>query len=178
MSSRRIALGIALLGGIGHPGCATVARPRPERQVANAVGITYSGGRAMQDLSLPQTKVGAAVTEAMTDLRMTAIEPGRDGAVYKISAKTEDNRSVMVTLRPNKAQTRMSCRIGLFGDELLAKALLERTGIRLGILPPAPIPDHIPSSPGSNPFFSKSAVPDEEMLRDVAEAPYRDRVVP
>jgi hypothetical protein len=177
MRVRKTALGLVMAGGVAHIGCATVFPPRPE-PVVSSRGITYSTGRAMQDFALPPTKIGTAVSDAMTDLRMTAIEPGRDGAVYKISAKTEDNRSVMVTLRPNKAQTRASCRVGLFGDELLAKALLERTSIRLGLLPPAPIPDNIPSSPGSNPFFSKSAVPDEEMLRDIVEAPYRDRVVP
>ena len=46
----------------------------------------------MQDFSVPSTKVGTAVTEAMADLKMTSIEPGRDGVVYKIQAKTEDNR--------------------------------------------------------------------------------------
>lgn len=175
MRVQRIALGLFLAGGFANCGCATVA-PTPERVVSTE--SSYSGGRAMQDFSVPSTKVGTAITEAMADLKMTAIEPGRDGVVYKIQAKTEDNRAVMVTLRPHQTQTRVSCRIGLFGDEPLAKALLERTGVRLGTLPPAAIPDHIPSAPGSNPFFSKSAVPDEEMLKDAAEAPYRDRVVP
>jgi Protein of unknown function (DUF3568) len=176
MRVQRIALGLLLAGGLAQCGCATVA-PSPERVVSPEAA--YSGGRAMQDFSLPSTKVGTAVTEAMADLKMTSIEPGRDGVVYKIQAKTEDNRTVMVTLRPHqKMQTRVSCRVGLFGDEPLAKALLERTGVRLGTLPPAAIPDHVPSSPASNPFFSKNAVPDEEMLKDVAEAPYRDRVVP
>ena len=75
----------------------------------------------MQDYSLPSSKVGTAVTEAMADLKMASIEPGRDGAVYKIQAKTEDNRTVMVTLRPHQTQTRVSCRVGLFGDELALK---------------------------------------------------------
>ncbi len=175
MRVQRIALGLVIAGGVAQSGCATVA-PSPERVLSTET--TYSGGRAMQDFSLPSTKVGTALTEAMADLKMTSIEPGRDGVVYKIQAKTEDNRTVMVTLRPHQSQTRVSCRIGLFGDEPLAKALLERTGIRLGTLPPAAIPDHVPSSPGSNPFFSKAAVPDEEMLKDAVEAPYRDRVVP
>ena len=190
MHAQRIALGLIMAGGFAHNGCSTVSK-RPEtvskgpetvskrpEPVASATEIVYSGGRAVQDFSVPLTNVGSAVTEAMADLKMTAIQPGRDGVVYKIEAKTEDKRTVMVTLRPHQMQTRVGCRIGLFGDEPLAKALLERTGIRLGILPPAPIPEHVPSSPGSNPFFAKSAVPDAEMLRDVVEAPYRDRVVP
>jgi Protein of unknown function (DUF3568) len=175
MRVRRIALGLLTAGAVAESGCSTVT-PTPERVVSTEAA--YSGGRAMQDFSLPSTKVGTALTEAMADLKMTSIEPGRDGVVYKIQAKTEDNRTVMVTLRPHQMQTRVSCRVGLFGDEPLAKALLERTGVRLGTLPPAAIPEHVPSSPSSNPFFSKAAVPDEEMLRDVVEAPYRDRVIP
>jgi Protein of unknown function (DUF3568) len=175
MRAQRIALGLAMAGGLMQSGCATVA-PSPERLLST--GSSYSAGRAIQDFSLPSTKVGTAMTEAMADLKMASIQPGRNGAVYKIEAKTEDNRAVMVTLRPHQTQTRVSCRIGMFGDEPLSKALLERTGVRLGTLPPAPIPDHVPSSPGSNPFFSRDAVPDEMMLKDAAEAPYRDHVVP
>ena len=175
MRAQRIALGLAMAGGLMQSGCATMA-PSPERLLST--GSSYSAGRAIQDFSLPSNKVGAAVTEAMADLKMTSIRPGRNGAVYKIEAQTEDNRPVMITLRPHQTQTRVSCRIGMFGDEPLSKALLERTGVRLGTLPPTPIPDHVPSSPGSNPFFSRDAVPDEMMLKDAAEAPYRDRVVP
>lgn len=175
MWAQRIAVGLVVACGLGQSGCSTVA-PGPERLLNT--GTSYGAGRAIQDFSVPMSKVGEAVTEAMTDLKMTAIETGRDGVVYKIQAQTADKRNVMVTLRPHRMQTRVGCRIGSFGDEPLSKALLERTGVRLGTLPPAAIPDHVPSSPGSNPFFSRDAVPDEEMLKDVAEAPYRDRVIP
>ena len=111
----------------------------------------------------------------MDDLKMTSIKRGRDGAVYKIDAKTADNRPVLITVRPHQGQTRVSCRIGWFGDEPLSKAILERTGIRLGTLPPAAIPENPPSAPAANPFFSRLAPPDEDTLRNIAEAPYRDR---
>jgi hypothetical protein len=175
MRAQGIGSGLLAAIAIAHSGCATVA-PSPERLLSTET--TYGVGRAIQDFALPPGKVGEAISEAMTDLKMTAIEPGRDGAVYKIQAKTADHRSVMITMRPHQGQTRVACRIGLFGDELMSKALLERTGIRLGTLPPAAIPNEVPSSPGSNPFFSRDAVSDDQMLRDVAEAPYRDRVIP
>jgi hypothetical protein len=175
MRAQRIALGLMLAIWAGLGGCATVA-PSPERLLSTET--SYSAGRAVQDFALSSSKVGEALTEAMEDLKMSTIEPGRDGAVYKIQAKTSDNRLVMVTLRPHQGQTRVGCRIGWFGDEPLSKALLERTGVRLGTLPPAAIPENPPSSPASNPIFSRNAVPDDEMLKDVAEAPYRDRVVP
>jgi Protein of unknown function (DUF3568) len=175
MRTPRIAMGLVVATGLWQSGCATTA-PSPERRLT--ADNSYSAGRAIQDFALPANKVGEALTAAMDDLKMTAIEPGRDGAVYKIDAKTADDRTVMVTMRPRQGQTRLSCRIGWFGDEALSKALLERTGVRLGTLPPAAVPEDPPSTPGSNPFFSRDAVPDEEMLRDVAEAPYRDRVIP
>jgi hypothetical protein len=176
MRAQRIALGLVMAGGLAQSGCATVVAPAPERLLTTE--SSYGAGRAIQDFSVPSTQVGTALTEAMADLKMASIQPGRNGAVYKIQAQTEDKRPVMVTLRPHQTQTRVSCRIGMFGDEPLSKALLERTAVRLGTLPPTPIPDHAPSSPGSNPFFSRDAVPDETMLKDAAEAPYRDRVMP
>jgi hypothetical protein len=73
---------------------------------------------------------------------------------------------------------RVSCRIGWFGDEPLSRTLLDRVGVRLGLLPPAAIPDQPPSAPAANPLFSRAAVPDSEILRDFVEAPYRHRVDP
>ena len=175
MRTQWIAMVLVVANALVATGCATTA-PRPERRLTG--DSSYSAGRAIQEFSLPATKVGEALTAAMDDLKMTGIEPSREGAVYRIDAKTADHRTVMATLRPQQGKTRVSCRIGWFGDEALSKALIERTGVRLGTLPPAAVPENPPSTPGANPFFSRNAVPDEEMLRDVAEAPYRDRVIP
>jgi hypothetical protein len=164
-----------LVCAVWSGGCATVA---PRVQESSSLASTYTAGRAIQDFSFPPDVIGAALCQAMDDLKMTSIERGRDGSVHKLSATTADKRSVLVTMRPNQRQTRVGCRIGWFGDEPLSKALLERTGIRLGTLPPAPIPEQPPSKPGSNRYFSRDAVPDELFLRDIAEAPYRDRVIP
>jgi len=113
----------------------------------------------------------------MDDLKMTSIERKRNGSILEIDAKTADNRPVLVTLRPHEGQTRASCRIGWLGDEPLSMALLERTGVRLGTLPPAAIPENPPSAP-AKPVFPRASAPDEATLRNFAEAPYRDRVVP
>jgi hypothetical protein len=68
--------------------------------------------------------------------------------------------------------------VGWFGDEPLSRALLERAGVRLGSRDPEAIPAAAPSAPSHNPFFSRSAVPDAVMLRDLAESLQRDRVIP
>jgi hypothetical protein len=175
MPRQWIGSAVLLVGGLCTLGCATVA---PSVEPESSLSSTYSGGRCMQDFARSPGEIGAAVSEAMEDLKMTSQQRGRDGSVYKISATTADNRSVLVTMRPHQGLTRLACRIGLFGDEPLSRALIERVGIRLGTLPPAPIPQEPPSKPSSNPFFARDAVPDDVFLRDVAEAPYRDRVIP
>jgi hypothetical protein len=135
----------------------------------------YSVGRAMQDFKVPSATVMSAVLEAMADLGMTVTRRSQDGPASQVEGRTADGRSVAVTLRPNKPITRVSCRIGLFGDEPLSRTLLRRIGVRLGTLPPEAIPDNPPSEPARNPFFSRDAVPDSEMMRDFYEAPYRNR---
>jgi hypothetical protein len=81
-------------------------------------------------------------------------------------------------LHTNQGYTQVAVRAGWFGDEPLSQAILERVGIRLGNRNPESIPTKAPSAPSANPFFSRDAVPDSVMLRDFAEAPYRDRVIP
>jgi hypothetical protein len=157
-------------------GCATV-RPIDDGPVS-AENANYSTGRAIQDFRAAPTDVGNAVAEALGDLKMEKITRGRNGTVLKIDGRTEDNRLVTVTIRHNNPLSRVSCRVGWFGDEPLSKAILERTGVRLGTLPPAPIPERPPSRPSPNPYFSREAIPDSVMLGDVADSPYRDRLVP
>jgi hypothetical protein len=129
----------------------------------------------MQDFQFPAGAVASAVIEAMEDLDITVSRRDHDGPASQIEGRTADNRTVTVTLRPQKPITHVSCRVGWFGDEPLSRTLLHRIGVRLGTLPPEAIPENIPSSPASNPYFSRDAVPDAEMMRDFIEAPYRNR---
>lgn len=117
-----------------------------------------------------------AVVEAMDDLSMTSVKRGSDGAVYKIDARSADDRGVTVTVRPHQNAARVCCRVGWLGDERLSRTVLERVGIRLGTLPPAPIPEKPPTAAPTN-LFSRTGPPDIEFLRDLSEAPYHDRVI-
>jgi hypothetical protein len=175
MGSRRVCVGLAIHCGLLFSGCATVV---PGVASNSSLEATYAGGRAIQEFAFPPSVVRAAVSDAMDDLKMTSIESGKSGAVYTFDAQTADKRSVLVTVRPHEGQTRVSCRIGWLGDEPLSRAVLERAGVRLGTLPPAAIPQNPPSTPAPNPIFSRLAPPDEDTLRSIAEAPYRDRPVP
>ena len=174
-------VGMLVLSG----GCALTARVSPPRaeessSPAPAVepggsSVRYTTGRAMQDFTAPSGKVAAAVLEAMEDLNIAVTRRDRDGPAAQIDGRTPDGRTITVTLRPQKPITHASCRVGWFGDEPLSRTLLHRVGVRLGTLPPEAIPDEVPTAPASNPYFSRDAVPNEEMMRDFIEAPYRSR---
>jgi hypothetical protein len=176
---------LAAAAMLGAAGCSTTsggasARPKaaaPPAEAADRPAPTprYSTGRAIQDLPFPTAPVITAVREAMEDLGMTVTGRSQDGPASQITGQTADGRGVTVTLRPNKPITRVSCRIGWFGDQPMSMALMHRIGVRLGTAPPEPVPDRVPSEPGRNPFFSREAVPNSEMMRDFYEAPYRNR---
>jgi Protein of unknown function (DUF3568) len=172
LKARGIAFAAAAACWLCSCGCATVA---PKVEHTNAPAGGFSGGRALQDFPRDPKAVSVAVAESLEDLKMTDIKRSRDGSVVKLEAKTEDDRSVLVTVRPHQDQSRVGCRVGWFGDEPLSKAILERVGIRLELLPPAPIPDKPPSSPAPNPFFVPDEASKENWIRDMVEAPYRDR---
>jgi hypothetical protein len=186
MRMRRLRMRAASAGMLSIAiGCATTSRGLPGRAEPSgepmppgekpSPAARYSTGRATQDFEFPSGRVAAAVLEAMEDLNIQVTRRDHDGPASQIDGRTPDNRTVTVTLRPQKPITHVSCRVGWFGDEPFSRTLLRRIAIRLGTLPPEAIPETIPSAPASNPYFSRDAVPDAEMMRDFIEAPYRSR---
>ncbi len=175
---RRTALGRAALTTLLllSTGCATTS-PMID-PIESATEFTYSTGRGVQDFPAPLSAVGPAVLSALGDLQMDGVRQAHDGAVARFEARTTDDRAITVTVRSRPGSTQVGARIGWFGDEALSRALLERVGVRVGTRSPEAIPDAPPSTPSGNPFFSRSAIPDEVMLRDLADSPYHDRVVP
>ena len=174
-TARLLALAAAAACLLGASGCATMG---PSVEHTNGPAAGYSAGRAQQDFPRDPKVVSVAVTEALDDLKMTSIKRVRSGTVFKIDARTDDDRPVLVTVRPHQQQARVGCRVGWFGDELLSRAILERLGIRLDLLPPAPIPEKPPSSPAPIPFLERDSNLQSNMIRDMMEAPYRDRSSP
>jgi hypothetical protein len=157
-------------------GCRTVAPVAGPAIVA--AGFAYGGGKATQEFAFPSSVVQPAIVSALEDLKVQKIRQRHDGTSQIVEGTTADGRPANVTLRPGVGAARVTVRIGWFGDEPFSKAVMMRIGIRLGTLPPAAIPEEPPSSPASNPYFSREAVPDALMLRDQAEAPFRDTAVP
>jgi hypothetical protein len=153
-----------------------------------------SGLRSAELFPAAPAAVAEACRAAMTDLSMREIsttDNGSDPAVVRaggntkttplrLTGKTADGRDVRVELRPMGLGTVAAIKVGRHGDVPYARTLLERLGVRLGTLPPQPIPDPPSSTPAplSNPFLSRGAVPDAEMFRDQAGSTYRDTPAP
>ncbi len=180
---RRIALSAAALLAAAAPGCQTVAPsalPGFSQRSSVVAGseFSYAGGRAVQTFAQPPTTVQPAVITALGDLRIEELRQTTEAGSVVFEGTTADNRKATVTLRPHPAGSRLSVRVGLFGDQPLSRAIMDRVGVRLGALPPSAVPADAPSAPDANPYFSRAAVPDSEMLKGVAEAPYRGTVVP
>src|SRR5262249_61735162 len=117
MRMRRSALSWAwAVFTLGSHGCATTAPQAGETAHPPTPAYAYSVGRGIQDFSGSPGAVHAAVLDAMDDLKMTVVKRGRDGSAVQVDGRTPDHRTVTVTLRPQQAFTRVSCRIGWFGD--------------------------------------------------------------
>ncbi|MFO0952431.1 MAG: DUF3568 family protein [Isosphaeraceae bacterium] len=168
---RRIALTAAACCWLTLPGCASV-RPLPLIGMdSTPTDFSFSAGRASQTFKGTPTSVQPAVVAALDDLRISAVHQRLDGGAIMYEATTADNRGANVALRPQPSgTTRVTARIGVFGDEALSRALMDRIAIRLGALPPDAVPVDPPSTPGGNPYFSRDAVSDEEMLKERSDA--------
>lgn len=163
----------ALFAGPAFSGCSTVT---PLAAPAMAVtSFSYSVGKASQDFVLPPDKVQAAVLGAMEDLRIHSVHQSTEPGAVFYEGTTADDRRAIVTVRPYAGGTRLTSRIGLLGDEPLSRALMDRTGIRLGTMPPAPIPDKVPSKPGS---LLSADGPDPNYLHEQAEERFYDKTKP
>lgn len=162
MHGSRAAIGFTLILSL-FAGCATVGLPAVA--VAPSREFVYEGGWGGRAFDRPTEEVRIATIEGMRDLQMGAIHQERSGPAWLLDARTRDGRHVRVAIQPTPKTdgSIVSARIGRHGDQPLARALTQRTGIRLGTLPPEAIPTEPPSSPSPG-RFSRDAVPDAVML--------------
>ncbi len=173
---RRMTRACIPLVGMIVAGCMTVSPVAGPALVAP--GFEYSAGQATQVFAAAPPTVETALRSAMDDLRIRPSPSRHDAGSVSVKGTTADNRRVVVTLEPTPGSTRVRTRIGWFGDEPLSRALMDRLGIRLGVLPPSAAEVEPPPAPASNPLFSRDAVPDSTMLRDQMDGGFRDSPVP
>jgi hypothetical protein len=165
--------GAAVLATAGCQAVAPIAAP-----ALAAAGPAYGAGKITQEFASPYPAVQIAIGGALADMQVQQVRQRQDGPSRIYEGTTPDNRPVTVTLRPGNGAARVTARVGWFGDPPFTKGLFERVGIRLGSLPPAPIPAEPPSAPKANPYFSREAVSDALMLREQVNALYQDRPIP
>lgn len=171
--------------GVGAVGCRTVPQwPSTTLEPAaggstGSIGYAYRAGLASQSFAKPEPDVAEAARAAFEDLAVGQVKAtARGGRGTMLDGRAADGRRVRLMLVPRDGQTTASVQVGLFGDEPLSRALLDRIGIRLGTLPPEAIPSEVPSDPGANPFVDREAVSDSVMFRGMTDGGYRDGPVP
>lgn len=193
MRRRRIAWTAAgLLVVAAGQGCQT-AGPASWTLMDNHRGdFSYVAGRASRTFAAPPTTVLPAVRAAMDDLRVQSLRQINEQGTIILEATTADNRNATITLIPGTNGTRMNTKIGMLGDEPLSRALSDRIGIHLGG-PTTTSPSSSPSptaestqttststrtTPVGNPYFSRTAVSDQEILKGSADGHFQDHPTP
>jgi Protein of unknown function (DUF3568) len=175
--------GLLVVSGLST-GCQTMSEwthpaPIAAGATTGSIGYSYRGGLATQTFPQAEPQVVEATKSAMYDLAVLDVRAtDRGGKGTILDGRAPDGRRIRLMLLPKEGQTAASVQVGLFGDEPLSRALLDRIGIRLGNSPPEPIPAEVPSEPESNPFVSREGVPDSVMYRGMSDAGYRDTPVP
>ncbi len=115
------------------------------------------------------------VKDGMSDVGIHTIVQNTDpSGVIILDGKTADDRKARVTVQTSGTNSTVSVKISWFGDEPLTRAMLDRIGNRQGTMPPQPTPagdsdDTAEGAPKSRKIFSKDAVSDADMMRDLNE---------
>ncbi|MHB1425041.1 MAG: DUF3568 family protein [Gemmataceae bacterium] len=114
---------------------------------AAATGYFYCKGRIYRDYPAPFSAVHDAVHAALLDLHFAINEEAKDGKAFFVT-KTTNGKKVRIYLEclsspiPAEGQfTRVSIRVGAFGDDSVSARIFEQTALRLShpvIVAPAP----------------------------------------
>lgn len=185
-----MALALLALGG-----CSTVTPfGRPSAVVDSAT--KYHNGRASRVFAgEAPTAVIEPAKKAMVDIGVQGITQMPDGNRIILEGKTADNRRATVWVAPNGTGTEVTSRVGLFGDEPLSRAFIDRLADQVG--PPTgndpvivgskpkgkttgpKVDSDVETAGGESvPRLSKGAVSDSTMLRDQTPFGNRDSLIP
>ncbi|MDX2035367.1 MAG: DUF3568 domain-containing protein [Isosphaeraceae bacterium] len=167
----------ALLTLLAAAGCSTVGPY--SRIVPSAGGTDYRGGTAARVFETGSETIVLA-RKAMEDTGVHSIQElhQRDGIA--LEGRTADDRRAFLTTRIQGSRAMVTAKIGIVGDEALSRAILDR----MAALAPdrggegaAPVPI-IEEGAKPRARLSRDAVSDESMLRNQADAGYRDSPIP
>jgi hypothetical protein len=147
-----VVAGVAL----GSSGCLVAAATG----VAAAGGVGayfYCTGSVSREYHVPVDQAFAAVQGALADLGITPAGPDHTENGHKLQTRTGDNKKVEVTVTAvplrvpaDGPQTKVSIRVGVFGDQPLSERFLDLVQSRLG----GPVPVTALPGPGTAPTSS------------------------
>lgn len=97
---------------------------------AGAAGVgtyAYVTGKLETTQEVPLDKAFEATKAGIKDLEFTLVEEKKDALYGEVRAKTADNTSVTVTLKPlTEKTTEFSIRVGVFGDEDRSRLIMDK----------------------------------------------------
>ncbi|MDH7600187.1 MAG: DUF3568 family protein [Sedimentisphaerales bacterium] len=121
--ARRIILVCVVLGGLCLAGgCVIVAAG-----AATAATVAYIQGALEVEEPHPLEKVYAATKKALGDLRMMVTKDTKDMFKAEIEARdVEDKKAEITLVAKNEGITKITIRVGLFGDEVRSRRIYMR----------------------------------------------------
>lgn len=120
MVNLAFALGLALL-------CLDCAATRQAPGVGgSATGAPYAMGKLESDLKQPLPAVRLAAIEGLKSLDLPVLYDKEDQLAARLEAEFSDEKHVWIDLKSlGEAETRITIRVGVFGDEERSRKILE-----------------------------------------------------
>jgi hypothetical protein len=127
-------------------------------------GYLYYRGRLYRDFPANLNDAAAAVRLALVDLKFPITSDSLDGGKIDLKSRTADGSKIHINLETVTSRipaegtvTRVSIRVGNFGDDDLTKKLLDQIGFHL-VVPPS---KEGPPPPAAVPVFAPVGKPPE-----------------
>ncbi|HKX45209.1 MAG TPA: DUF3568 family protein [Planctomycetota bacterium] len=118
---------------VSASGCTTAGVLLAAGAAAGAVTVAYVEGDLETHLDASPVQIAAATEKAFEDLELTRLESDVTELDGRIEAESSEGKSVVVQLESlEDGRTKISIRVGHFGDEGLSRQVLERIREHLG----------------------------------------------
>jgi len=121
---------LAMLGGCTATGVAVAAGA-----LAGAATAVYVQGDLETEIDASPTQVAAATEGAFEDLSLTLVSSEATEIDGRIDGRSSDDKPIAVRLALEDGRTKVSIRVGAFGNEELSRLVLEHIRKHLGHSP-------------------------------------------
>lgn len=124
MKGGRVVISIILLGvlALGCSGCFVAVVG-----AGAAAGVGYAKGDLEAVLDAEPTDVYDASLKAMDELELPVISKEKNALEAKIVSRTTEDKKVQITIKRTETNaTKLSIRIGVFGDEVLSRLIYDK----------------------------------------------------